>query len=54
MFLLKPLVIHDYVWDDPTASYRWAGLSLRNNWFKFKTSGKSLIISEESINHTLN
>ena len=42
MFLLKPLVVDDYKQGDPTASCRWAGLSLRNNWSKFKTSGKSL------------
>ena len=26
-------------WGEPTATYRWTGLSLRNSWLKFKTSG---------------
>ena len=33
------------------SSYRWTGLSLRNNWLKFKTSGKVPTILEDSIEY---
>ena len=45
-------MITTYDRGEPADSYRLNRLSLRNNWLKFRTAGKLLIILEDFIEYT--
>jgi hypothetical protein len=45
--LMKTEVVGNYDWGEPTASYRWTSLVLRNKRLKFKILEISLIILME-------